>query len=155
MLSEARAGDDVHFRTICLDHSWRRTTQRRAVFDYLAGNREHPSVEAVCRRVRERLPDISLDSIYRILDDFATAGLIRRLGVSKIVRYDSDTTSHGHFLCTDCGQLSDFPFPEAGRLASECRTFGKVAEVELCVRGVCRSCLDRAAETGGNNERKF
>ncbi len=111
MLSDHAAGDDASFTALCKKHCWKRTAQRRAVFTYLCGNREHPTVDTVWRRVRTTVPDVSLDSVYRILDDFAGAGVIRRLEGAKVIRYDADTRPHEHFVCSrnlirsDAGQF--------------------------------------------------
>ncbi len=141
MLIEIAKGDDAAFSTLCRERGWKRTAQRRAVFTYLCGNREHPTVEAVWRGVQTALPDVSLDSVYRILDDFSGCGLIRRLEGAKIIRYDADTGEHEHFVCSRCGKMHDFVCLDAGKAAGLCGEFGRVESVELTVRGVCRDCL--------------
>ena len=133
-------GDDDVFSALCRERNWKRTAQRRAVFQYLCGNREHPTVEAVWHGVRAALPNVSLDSVYRILDDFADTGLVRRLEGAKAVRYDADTAAHEHFLCSRCGKMYDFVSPGVDA-AALCCAFGRVDSVELTVYGVCNECL--------------
>ena len=140
MLVQFTTNDDTAFQEMCRKNGWRRTIQRRAVFNCLCGNRDHPSVETVWQTVRENLPDVSLDSIYRILDDFAEAGVIRRLESGRVIRYDSDTGSHGHFVCTVCGRLLDFDHPGLRQLADACRGVGDIDTIELNVRGRCHRC---------------
>lgn len=142
MLTSYQPGDSEAFQRVCREHGWKRTVQRRAVFNYLCGNREHPAVETVWRRVREVMQDVSLDSVYRILDDFHNAGLIRRLEGAKVIRYDADTGAHDHFVCQECGRMFDFAFLQTDRVSELCREFGDVSGVELVVRGVCKSCRD-------------
>lgn len=137
--------EDQPFTVLCREHRWKRTVQRRAVFRYLCGNREHPTVEMVWRRVRETVPDMSLDSVYRILDDFAGVGVIRRLEGAKVIRYDADTSPHEHFVCGRCGWMYDFACLEPDAVAGLCRDFGRVESVELTVRGVCRECMESEA----------
>lgn len=143
MLNEMAVGDDALFTRVCREHGWKRTAQRRAVFNCLCGNRDHPSVEAVWQLVRKHLHDVSLDSVYRILDDFASAGIILRLEGSRVIRYDSATKPHGHYLCVDCGRITDFEFDACGDAAGRCREFGAVTGVEVFVRGVCDDCQSR------------
>lgn len=131
---------DSAFRDVCRANNWRRTAQRRAVFVNLCGNRDHPSVETVWHLVQNELPDVSLDSIYRILDEFAAAGLIRRLESNRCLRYDPDTDPHAHFSCISCGRLYDFPCPEAKAIATSCRHLGDAETVEVHVRGLCEDC---------------
>ena len=144
MPSTLISGDDTSFTAICRENGWKRTAQRRAVFNCLCGNREHPSVESVWSMIRQHLPDISLDSVYRILDDFAAAGLLRRLDGDKVIRYDSETSDHGHFVCTRCSRMFDFDYGDVGRTADVCGCFGTVETVEVNVRGICSDCQSPA-----------
>ncbi len=149
MLTNFSPGDDEAFAAICREQRWKRTTQRRAVFNFLCGNRGHPSVESVWHGVRAALPDVSLDSVYRILDDFSAAGIIRRLEGAKMLRYDSDTRPHEHFVCSRCGRMDDFACIDSERVAEHCREFGDIEAVELTVRGVCRVCLEHDSAAAG------
>lgn len=140
MLINITCGDDSSFTEICRQNGWKRTIQRRAVFNCLCGNRSHPSVETVWTIIRQHIPDVSLDSVYRILDDFSAAGIIRRLDGGKVIRYDSDTGQHGHFTCVRCAKMYDFDFTEAERAAQKCDGFGSIIAVEMNVRGICKDC---------------
>jgi len=148
MLVDYLSGDDTAFSTLCRDHQWKRTAQRRAVFNFLCGNRDHPTVESVWRGVQVVLPDVSLDSIYRILDDFSDVGVIRRLDGAKVIRYDSETRPHEHFVCAQCGRMNDFACLEPDLVAGHCREFGRVESIELTVHGVCRLCLEKRDSAG-------
>lgn len=148
MLSHIVPGNDDAFTAICRDHHWKRTSQRRAVFNFLCGNREHPTVESVWQGVRVHLPDVSLDSVYRILDDFSAAGIIRRLEGAKVIRYDSDTNPHEHFICSQCGRMHDFTCLEPESVVDRCREFGRIDAIELTVHGTCRLCLEKHDSAG-------
>lgn len=141
LLYHSIENDDAPFAAMCKEHRWKRTVQRRAVFKYLCGNREHPTVEMVWQRVQESVPDVSLDSVYRILDDFAGVGVIHRLEGAKVIRYDADTRPHEHFVCNRCGTMFDFACVDAPMVAERCRDFGRVDAVEMNVWGVCHKCL--------------
>lgn len=144
MTINEKQSSDMRFDEACRRNGWKRTSQRRAVFTYLCDNHEHPSVETVWTRVKNRLPDVSLDSVYRILDDFAAAGIVRRIGADKVIRYDCRTCGHGHFICGVCGRMYDFDHPQASMevALAACREFGTPETLEVSVRGVCRACRD-------------
>ncbi len=129
------------FKMLCRENGWKCTVQRRSVFEYLNSNRLHPNVEMVWTNVRKKLPDVSLDSIYRILGDFSAAGLVRRLESGKTFRYDINTEIHDHFVCSECGSIFDFKHVDAGPLEQECQAIGKVQSFELEVKGICNACL--------------
>jgi Fur family peroxide stress response transcriptional regulator len=51
----------------CREAGLKITPQRLAVYKVLLGSAEHPSAEAVFRKAREVLPNISLDTVNRTL----------------------------------------------------------------------------------------
>lgn len=127
------------FHEVCGNFGWRRTAQREAVFRFIVGNRSHPSVEEVWRAVRRRLPAISLDTVYRVLDEFFRAGICGRFEHGEKMIYDGNASVHGHFFCLNCGKISDFDFPpELLRRAGE---LGEIVGREVGCSGVCRECL--------------
>ncbi len=145
MHSTLHSEADSRFRALCREQNWKCTAQRRAVYSCLDGNRRHPTVEAVWHEARLVLPDLSLDSVYRILDDFTGAGVVRRLEGARVIRYDPDLAPHDHYVCTQCGSMFDFHHLESAEAAAQCRGFGSVEAVELVVRGVCRDCQRKNA----------
>ena len=73
--------------------------------------RNHPGADEVYLRVRERLPHISLGTVYRNLELMASRGMIRRLDTSSgQKRFDPITEQHCHFRCNACGNIEDIPF---------------------------------------------
>lgn len=134
---------DADFRDLCRRQGWKCTAQRRAVYACLYGNHEHPTADAVWRAVRSGLPDLSLDSVYRILGELVGAGVLRRLDSGDVMRFDPDTSSHDHFVCLSCGQVFDFKFLDAAGAADACSPIGEAQSLELQVRGKCRRCLER------------
>ena len=71
---------------------------------------EHLSAEAVYRRLLERGEEVGFATVYRVLTQFETAGLIRRhhfesgSSVFEIDRGDH----HDHVVCLDCGRVEEF-----------------------------------------------
>lgn len=128
------------FREVCVQNNWRRTAQRYAVFEYIVDNVTHPTVEEVWRQVREKLPLISLDSVYRILDEFSGIKLVRRFENSRMVRYDPNLARHDHFVCSRCGRIFDFDCGALGGLPQKCERLGTAVSHEVTVWGVCEEC---------------
>ena len=90
----------------------RKTEQRAVILDELRKCRNHPGADELYARVRQRLPRISLATVYRNLELMAARGLIRRLDpVPGSRRFDAVVDNHGHFRCTACGRIEDLPFP--------------------------------------------
>ena len=129
----------------------RLTHQRLEVVREIAGTDEHPDVETVYRGVRERVPTISLDTVYRTLGALAARGLVLRVGAAGgPARYDANTSRHHHFVCTRCGLVRDV---EGAGLdvwgpAEGVPVPGTVEWVELQFKGICARCQSTGAAPG-------
>jgi Fur family peroxide stress response transcriptional regulator len=124
----------------------RATPQRLEVYQAVASSRDHPDVETVYRRVRNKLPTVSLDTVYRTLGTLQDLGLIMTLGPARgPLKYDGNTVSHHHFHCVKCGLIRDFYSPEFDRLGipESIKAWGSAEKTQVEVRGVCRACLHR------------
>lgn len=86
----------------------RMTPQRRILLEELRHAKTHPTADELYARVRERLPHISLATVYRNLDLMARHGLIRKLDmVGSQSRYDGMIDLHYHVRCVHCGCVED------------------------------------------------
>ncbi len=146
---------DIHadFPEFCRQNGWKCTSQRVAVYEFLQGNLTHPDVDTVWGAVRRRLPAITRESVYRILNEFADKGLIARLDHIDHARYDSRTGAHGHFLCSRCGGISDFDWPPGLAVPPEMQQRNLI-HMELRLVGICPRCAAAAAAGGSLPERK-
>jgi len=90
---------------------WRCTPQREAVYGYLCRDGQHPTVEEVCRGVRDDLPSISLATVYKALEALEAAGLATKLAADGTgpARYDARADHHYHVRCLKTGRVEDLP----------------------------------------------
>jgi Fur family peroxide stress response transcriptional regulator len=140
------------FTRICRQSGIRATHQRREVFREVAGTDEHPDAETIYKRVRERMPTVSLDTVYRTLSLLEEKGLLKRLELfSGRTRFDANTQPHHHFICTECGLVRDFTSEEMDALAwpNEVGSWGDVRSVNVQLRGICSGCLSKDKSEGG------
>jgi len=132
------------FREMCKRRGLRITPQRMEVLRQVVCTDEHPDVDVILRRVRKRIPNVSLDTVYRILYRLEDEGLISRVQMSgDRLRFDGNTGSHHHFVCSQCGMVLDFASEDVDqvRLPDEVQTWGEIKGRHLQIRGVCRQCL--------------
>ncbi len=127
------------FLKICRSNGWKCTAQRLAVYDFLQDNLTHPDVDTVWGAIRKHLPTITRESVYRILNEFSAKGIIGRLDHIDNARYDCRLGAHGHFICENCGNISDFDWPESAILPPEVLS-GCVNHMEIRLVGVCGEC---------------
>jgi Fur family peroxide stress response transcriptional regulator len=136
----------ARFEQVCRDAGVRLTHQRLEIFREVAQTGDHPDAEMVYERVRERMPTVSLDTVYRTLWLLNDHNLITTLGSSRHrTRFDANLTRHHHFVCVRCGSTRDFYSEELDELElpSSTRAFGRIERTLVEVRGVCRECSGR------------
>lgn len=130
----------------------RMTRQRRIILDELQAPNQHPTADAVYERVRCRMPNISLGTVYRNLELLTQAGFIRTLRLGgRQRRYDGGMHRHYHVRCMVCGKISDVAadrFDDLDAKASEICEF-EIAGHELEFAGVCPSCRRARTRNAG------
>lgn len=131
------------FTAVCRDEGIKVTHQRIEIFRAVAQSEEHPDADQIYRRVRSRLPTVSLDTVYRTLWLLNDLGLVTTLGSSRTpTRFDANLDRHHHFVCRHCGLTRDFVSSDHENLTvpDTVHGFGKVEEIHVEVRGICREC---------------
>ena len=99
----------ARFSETCRKSGAKLTHQRMEIFREVAQNGDHPDAEKVFQGVRERMPTVSLDTVYRTLWWLKELGLIKTLGPPrKRTRFDANLSRHHHFICIQCGLTRDF-----------------------------------------------
>ncbi len=128
----------------------RMTKQRRMIMEEFKADNYHPSADEIYANVRERLPNISLGTVYRNLELLSQAGLIRKLDVGgRQKQYDGGLHKHYHVRCTSCGQTSDVPAQAIGDLDKiVCGAGGfEITGHELAFEGICPACKTPSSDT--------
>jgi Fur family transcriptional regulator, peroxide stress response regulator len=85
------------------------TPQRLAVYEAVTLLKNHPTADMVTGKVRKMHPNISVATVYKILDMLVENGLVRRVRTEDdAMRYDADTASHHHLYCSTTKRIEDF-----------------------------------------------
>ncbi len=137
------------FVETCRHRGLKATHQRTEVYRELAGSEAHPDAETVYQKVRQRIPAISRDTVYRTLSTLEEHGVIRKAqAVSGSTRFDANTEHHHHFICTVCGAIMDFESQALDRLPvpESVRSFGTVESAHVQVLGVCDNCITNSRD---------
>ncbi len=134
------------FNEVCRNSGVKLTHQRMEIFREVAQTGNHPEAESVYKGVRERMPTISLDTVYRTLWLLRDLGLINTLGPPRErTRFDANLSQHHHFVCIRCGLTRDFYNDELDKLKlpESVKDFGYVETTQVEVKGICRKCAIR------------
>lgn len=124
----------------------RYSRQRESVLQAVKGTNTHPTAEWVYGQVQPAIPNISLGTVYRNLNQLADGGAIQRIFDNGLVRYDGNTGRHDHFRCLSCRQIFDLRLPLENVTEHIHAEYGfSVSQYALEVTGICSHCL---AENG-------
>lgn len=136
--------EKTHLRQTLHRRGMRATRARIAVLQFMLQATSPVSHTDVCERL-VRL-GIENSTIYRILQDFANKGLIRRMELGdRVWRYEetvhdsrseAEAKPHPHLLCTDCGSIVCLTNGEVQLEISN--VLGPITEVVL--KGHCPDC---------------
>ena len=127
----------------------RKSQAREVILEELTKLKTHPRGDELYDIVRQRLPRISLGTVYRNLDLLRRQGVVAELFCGDFNRYDGDVSPHHHFFCRECRRLWDHKTDGlAGGIESVGGTTDFRVEGQYIVfYGLCRRCL-----ASGNEE---
>jgi Fe2+ or Zn2+ uptake regulation protein len=121
----------------------RLTPQRRALLETLVASGDHPSAEQLYTRVHRKLPGLSRATVFRILEQLVSKGIIgKACHPGRGARYDVRTELHHHLVCLRCGSMTDFFDDVLDKIAlpdTADYNFEKV-DFRVQVRGYCKKC---------------
>ncbi len=129
----------------------RMTRQRAVILEELRKTTSHPTADELYGKVRERLPRISLGTVYRNLDFLADSGEIRRLeaaGTTK--RFDGNMVDHQHVRCLCCGRIGDVmsPLPAPSVAGMHVPGFVEIRCSRIEFDGICDQCAAARSVSG-------
>ena len=98
------------------------TLPRLKILEILEGNRQrHKSAEDIYKELLNANEDIGLATVYRVLTQFESAGLVTRHnfeGGHSVFEID-DGKHHDHMVCLKTGKVIEFKNEEIERLQEE------------------------------------
>jgi Fur family transcriptional regulator, peroxide stress response regulator len=130
----------------CRAHGLKVTPQRTAIYQGLSGAKDHPSVDAIFKKVRMVLPSISFDTVYRTVLSFADVGIIHMVeGCGGSKRFDPDISQHHHFKCSKCEKIIDFcsDYYDQIKIPNELKDQFQVISKNVFLEGLCKKCAKK------------
>ena len=120
----------------------RYSKQRETILEVLRSTVVHPTADWIYKETRRLIPNISLGTVYRNLNQLVEAGLVIKLKDDTQVRYDGNIDRHDHFRCTKCGSWYDLNLMEPGIIDELNQQHGfNIRSYNLELEGVCEKCL--------------
>ena len=120
------------------------TPQRVVLHRALRELDRHVTADELLESVADRLPNISLPTIYATLELLEELGMVRRVQRAGTTLFDPRIEPHHHLICTVCGSMEDLDFAlDTKRLERAAAKRGFEHErIEAVVHGRCASCRD-------------
>lgn len=122
----------------------RMTRQRKTILETLKQFQSHPSADEVYQRVRNKLPKISLGTVYRNLEVLSDRGFIKKLETGGAQRrYDANCSDHYHIRCVSCGRVDDIMMAERSLgfdTELNASTDYEILEYRIEFVGICPDC---------------
>lgn len=129
------------------DLGLRVTRGRLAVLEVL-DRHPHSSAEDVVEEVHRDLPDVSIQSVYNVLNDLTEQGILRRFTPPhSAALYETRVNdNHHHAICTGCGRVEDV---DCAVGHAPCLTpsdnHGMVIQIaDVLYQGICEDCRKAA-----------
>ena len=114
------------------------TSQKKVILDYLKSTKTHPSAEEIFKKVRKKLPRISLGTVYRILKNLKEKGEVLEIP-AEVSHYDANTFPHVHFFCQKCKKIFDVA-QKCAILKHKKLKVGKIKNYQIYFYGICKKC---------------
>jgi len=137
------------FRDLCGEHGIAVTHQRQVLYETMQSMYGHPSPEEVFASVKQRIPSISLATVYKNIHLFVESGVFRELSIHHgTLRVEMNKHPHHHMVCSVCKKVTDLPEEDELRLGlqapAETLPGGFIVErISVDVIGICPACQRR------------
>jgi Fe2+ or Zn2+ uptake regulation protein len=124
----------------------RKSRQRDRILEVLRETKSHPTAKWVFDKVRKQFPNLSLGTVYRNLGILVKQGLVSKLDFgSSYDRFEAKTLPHHHFVCENCGRVTDLDLPIDHLLTKKLQKATGLAATrhEIRLYGVCEKCSSK------------
>jgi len=108
------------------------TPQRVAVYQTVCGLNNHPTAEMIIRSIRENHPNISVGTVYKVLDMLVENDLLEKVKTGEgIMRYDPILSGHHHLYCKETDSITDYEDPELDKMLESYFSKKKIAHFTI------------------------
>ena len=117
--------------------------QRELVLNSVLWSNEHPTAEMIYENVRKEIPNISLGTVYRNLNQLVKHGMIRKVLLpGESDRFDKTLEHHNHVYCKKCHQLFDISSFNVEKINQtiERETGFQLLSHDIIFQGICKQC---------------
>ena len=97
------------FREKLQEKGLKETPQRVAIYYAIVKLNNHPTAENVIEYIKANHPNISVGTVYKVLDSLVENNLLKKVKTEKdIMRYDAVLSNHHHLYCAETDRIEDY-----------------------------------------------
>jgi len=121
---------------------WKKiTNQRTEILEYLQTTKDHPTASKIYIEIKNKLPRISLSTVYRTLEELQRQNLVRAIYLGKEILYETNFQDHLDFYCISCRRVFDIPAVEIIDIKRRLENSDyKTEENQFIIKGICPVC---------------
>ena len=125
----------------------RNTEQRRILLEHVFKQHDHFDADSLIEELPRKGGEgyVSRPTVYRTLNEFVDAGLLRRFELDgrSVYEHDYGYPQHDHLYCVKCEALIEFRSDQLIQLRDQVAQDHqfRVSGHRLIINGVCSSCL--------------
>lgn len=120
--------------------------QRIRILEYLINHKTHPTVDEIYKNLVKEIPTLSKTTVYNTLNLFVDKNIVAPITIEENeIRFDADTSLHGHFKCEKCKKIYDFSIDLAKTCIDGINNF-IVNERHVYFKGICNECIEKMKE---------
>ncbi|MCI9233870.1 MAG: transcriptional repressor [Bacilli bacterium] len=116
--------------------------RRECIYQRIKNSYDHPTAEKIYEDVRKTIPNISLGTVYRNLNQLVEEGYIRKItNLDENAHYDK-IDMHAHMRCSSCERILDLEkhfIPDIAEYVEE-KSGNKILSQEILLTGICKEC---------------
>lgn len=91
-----------------------------AVYQAVVKLKNHPTAESIIAYIKTSHPNISVGTVYKVLDSLVENQLLKKVKSEKdVMRYDAILQKHHHLYCNGSDRIEDFMDDELDTLITQ------------------------------------
>jgi Fur family transcriptional regulator, peroxide stress response regulator len=120
----------------------RNTKQLEVIWAAIKDDNSHPTADQVYEKVRKKIPNVSLGTVYRNLQKLVVDEKLQVLTQGRLQRFDPLTARHQHFICERCNRVYDVLVEQQNEIKPVKLPHAgfKVTSHQVAFYGTCKHC---------------
>lgn len=111
---------NIDFRDILKQKGLKITPQRIAIYEAVVSLNNHPTVDNIIEYIKGNHPNISVGTVYKVLDLLVEKDLLKKVKSEKdFMRYDAILHQHHHLYCQETERIENYHDDELNRILNE------------------------------------